>query len=111
MPIGTSTPMNDKTETLAIKKAFGDDAYTTHISSTKSMTGHMLGATGATEAAACVLALEKQMVPPTIHYQVKDPECDLNYTPNTAVSAPLETALSNSLGFGGHNAVIALKKI
>ncbi len=108
---GTSTPMNDKTETIAIKKAFGDAAYATHISSTKSMTGHMLGATGATEAAACVLALVEQMVPPTINYVEKDPDCDLDCTPNTAVSAPLQAALSNSLGFGGHNAVIALKKI
>ena len=108
---GTSTPMNDKTETLAIKKAFGEAAYTTHISSTKSMTGHMLGATGATEAAACVLALQKQMIPPTIHYQEKDPECDLDYTPNNAVSAEIDAAISSSLGFGGHNAVIALKKI
>ncbi len=71
----------------------------------------MLGATGATEAAACVLALQKQMIPPTINYQEKDPECDLDYTPNTAVSAEISAALSSSLGFGGHNAVIALKKI
>ena len=108
---GTSTPMNDKTETLGIKKAFGDAAYQIHVSSTKSMTGHMLGATGATEAAACVLALQKGKIPPTIHYEKPDPECDLDYTPNAAADADITCALSNTLGFGGHNAVIALKKV
>ncbi len=107
---GTSTPLNDKTETLAFKKALGEKAYDAMISSTKSMTGHMLGATGALEAIVCALALQNGVVPPTIHYQEPDPECDLNYTPNTARRAELEYALSTNLGFGGHNACLALKK-
>ncbi|MBP0973938.1 MAG: beta-ketoacyl-ACP synthase II [Oscillospiraceae bacterium] len=108
---GTSTPLNDKTETTALKRAFGDDAYKLHISSTKSMTGHMLGATGAVEAIASILALQNDTVPPTIHYTEADPELDLDYTPNTAVQTPLELALSSNLGFGGHNAVIAFRKV
>lgn len=107
---GTSTLLNDKTETLAYKKAFGDDAYRLHISSTKSMTGHMLGATGAAEVLACMLALHGSFVPPTINYLEKDEECDLDYTPGRAALMPLDYAISSSLGFGGHNAVIALKK-
>ncbi|MBR3629992.1 MAG: beta-ketoacyl-ACP synthase II [Oscillospiraceae bacterium] len=108
---GTSTPLNDKTETTAFKRAFGENAYKLHISSTKSMTGHMLGATGAVEAIAAVLALQNDTVPPTIHYTVPDPELDLDYTPNTAVHTPLELAISTNLGFGGHNAAIAFRKV
>lgn len=107
---GTSTPLNDKTETLAIKKALGEQAYQAHISSTKSMTGHMLGAAGAVEAIAAVLALHEGMVPPTIGLAEPDEECDLDYTPNRAVKAELDLALSTSLGFGGHNACVAFKK-
>ena len=107
---GTSTPLNDKTETLAIKKALGEKAYQAHISSTKSMTGHMLGAAGAVEAIAAVLALHEGMVPPTIGLAEPDEECDLDYTPNRAVKAELDLALSTSLGFGGHNACVAFKK-
>lgn len=108
---GTSTPLNDKTETLAFKKALGEErARQTPISSTKSMTGHMLGATGALEAIVCTLALQNGVVPPTIHYQEADPECDLDYVPNTARKVELEYALSTNLGFGGHNACLAFKK-
>ncbi len=108
---GTGTPMNDRVETLAIKRALGEDAARAAlISSTKSMTGHMLGAAGGVEAIACALALEKGVVPPTIHLDSSDPECDLNYVPNAAVKADVEVAVSSSLGFGGHNAVIALRK-
>ncbi len=108
---GTSTKLNDKTETASLKKVFGENAYRLHISSTKSMTGHMLGATGAVEAIASVLALEDGIIPPTIGYMEKDPECDLDYTPNKAKKAKLEYALSTNLGFGGHNACLAFKKI
>lgn len=108
---GTSTPPNDKTETRAIKTVFGEDAYQLMISSTKSMTGHMLGAAGAVEAIASIYALHHQIVPPTIGYQEPDPECDLDYVPNQARSAEIELALSASLGFGGHNAYIALKRV
>jgi 3-oxoacyl-[acyl-carrier-protein] synthase II len=107
---GTSTPMNDPTETKAIKYALGEAAYRAKISSTKSMTGHMLGAAGAAEAIASVIALETGMIPPTIHYQNPDPECDLDITPNAAVSFDPELALSVSLGFGGHNACIAVRR-
>lgn len=108
---GTSTPLNDKTETKAIKNVFKEKAYDLHISSTKSMTGHMLGAAGAAEAIASILALRDGIVPPTINYCEPDEECDLNYTPNKAVKADLTLAISTSLGFGGHNAAIAFKKI
>lgn len=107
---GTSTPMNDSSETKAFKLALGDKAYKAHISSTKSMTGHMLGATGAVEAIAATLALDTGIVPPTIGYSEPDPECDLDYTPNKAVEAPVTMAISTTFGFGGHNACIALKK-
>ena len=108
---GTSTPLNDKTETNAIKLALGEDlAYKALISSTKSMTGHMLGAAGAVEVIACAMALKDGVVPPTINYQVPDPECDLNYVPNVAVEQPISLAISNSLGFGGHNACVALRR-
>lgn len=108
---GTSTPLNDKTETLAIKKALGEEAArAAKISSTKSMTGHMLGAAGAVEAIAAILALKNSMIPPTINYQEPDEECDLDYTPNKACEKELTMALSTSLGFGGHNACVAFKK-
>ena len=108
---GTGTKMNDVTETKAIKLALGEDAYKAHVSSTKSMTGHMLGAAGAIEAIASVLALQDSIIPPTIHLEDPDPECDLDYTPNVAKEYPIQVALSNSLGFGGHNACLAFKKV
>ena len=103
---GTSTPLNDKQETRAIKQALGEDAYRVHISSTKSMTGHLLGAGGALEAAASVLAIRDGVVPPTINLENPDPECDLDYTPNVARSSRIRYAMSNSFGFGGHNSVL-----
>ena len=108
---GTSTPLNDKTETMAIKKALGEKAYKAHISSTKSMTGHMLGAAGAVEAIVAVLALNSDIIPPTIGYREPDEECDLDYTPNKAVKTEIDIALSTSLGFGGHNACLAFRKV
>lgn len=108
---GTSTPLNDKTETAVIKMVLGDEeAHRASISSTKSMTGHMLGATGAVELIASVLAVNEGVVPPTIGLQEPDPECDLDYTPGTAKKRELDLAVSNSLGFGGHNACIAVRK-
>ena len=106
---GTSTSLNDKVETLAIKKALGDHAYKTRISSTKSATGHLLGAAGAVEAIACLMAIRDQVIPPTINYKTPDPDCDLNYVPNTAEKCKVRFTLSNSLGFGGHNACVAFK--
>lgn len=109
---GTSTPLNDKTETRAIKRAFGEErAYQIHVSSTKSMTGHLLGAAGAIEAIAAIKALENNLVPPTINYKEADPECDLQITPNTALETPLSLVMSTSLGFGGHNACIAFARV
>lgn len=108
---GTSTPLNDKSETLAIKKAFGELASQVAISSTKSMTGHMLGAAGAVEAIAAVLALKEGILPPTIGYVEPDPDCDLDYIPNTARQAQVNLSLSVSLGFGGHNACVAFTKV
>lgn len=107
---GTGTHMNDAMETKALKMVFGDEAYKLHVSSSKSMTGHMLGATGAVEAIVCLLALNKNLVPPTINLTNADPECDLDYTPGKAVATELEYAVSSSLGFGGHNACLAFKK-
>ncbi len=107
---GTGTHLNDAMETKAIKEVFGEKAYRIHISSTKSMTGHMLGATGAVEAIAAVMALDTGIIPPTINYKEKDEECDLDYTPNKAIEAPVNAALSSSLGFGGHNACVAFRK-
>ena len=107
---GTSTPLNDKTETLAIKKAFGEHARKLNISSTKSMTGHLLGASGAVEAIFSILAIKDSFVPPTINYKTVDPECDLNYTVNKGIEKNIEVAISNSLGFGGHNATVAFRK-
>ena len=109
---GTGTPLNDKGETLAIKGALGDEeAAKALISSTKSMTGHMLGAAGAIEAIACIKALETDIIPPTINLLEPDPECDLDYVPNTAREKRIDLALSNSLGFGGHNACLAFRRI
>lgn len=109
---GTGTPMNDAAETALLKQVFGPEAaQKLHISSTKSMTGHMLGAAGAVEAIAAVLALNHGVVPPTINYLEPDPACDLNYTPNQAEKAELDLALSTSLGFGGHNACLAFRKV
>ncbi|WP_264849136.1 beta-ketoacyl-ACP synthase II [Clostridium omnivorum] len=107
---GTSTPLNDKFETAAIKAVFGEQAYKVPVSSTKSMTGHLLGAAGAIEAIACAKALGEGIIPPTIGYLNPDPDCDLDCVPNKARKAELQYALSNSLGFGGHNATIILKK-
>ncbi|MGN0173120.1 MAG: beta-ketoacyl-ACP synthase II [Acutalibacteraceae bacterium] len=107
---GTGTALNDATETTAFKKSFGQDAYKLSISSTKSMTGHMLGAAGAAEAIACIKALEEGVIPPTINLLEPDEALDLNYTPNKAESKDIEYAISTSLGFGGHNACIAFKK-
>jgi len=107
---GTSTYYNDEIETLAIKKAFGKHAYRLLVSSTKSMTGHLLGAAGAIETAATILTIERGVVFPTINLDNPDPQCDLNYVPHKAVEAQVEVALSNSLGFGGHNVSLAFKK-
>ncbi|QSZ26643.1 beta-ketoacyl-ACP synthase II [Aceticella autotrophica] len=107
---GTSTVYNDKYETMAIKNIFGKHAYELKISSTKSMTGHLLGASGAIEAIATILALKNGIIPPTINYVTQDPECDLNYVPNKAIKEEIKYALSNSFGFGGHNATLAFKK-
>lgn len=107
---GTSTYFNDKLETLAIKNVFKDHAYDLNISATKSMTGHLLGAAGGIEAIATALALKEGKIPPTINYENPDEECDLNYTPNKMVERDIEYAISNSLGFGGHNGTIVLKK-
>ena len=109
---GTGTPLNDKGETIAIKGALGEeDARKAVISSTKSMTGHMLGAAGAIEAIACLKALETGIIPPTINLLEPDPECDLDYVPNTAREKKIDIALSNSLGFGGHNACLAFRRV
>ena len=108
---GTSTHLNDLTETMAIKSALGEKAYDANISSTKSMTGHMLGATGAVEAIVSVLALHDGMIPPTIHLNEQDEELDLNYTPNKAVKRDVDVAVSTNLGFGGHDACVVFKKI
>ncbi|VEU80977.1 beta-ketoacyl-ACP synthase II [Haploplasma axanthum] len=108
---GTSTKLNDQTETLAIKKTFKDYANKVSISSTKSMTGHMLGATGGVESIVCIEALRKGLIPPTINYQVVDEECDLNYTPNKFVKKDIKYALNMNLGFGGHNGVLIFKKM
>jgi 3-oxoacyl-[acyl-carrier-protein] synthase II len=108
---GTSTPMNDKVETLAIKTVFKEYAGKVAISSTKSMTGHLLGAAGGVECVACALAIKDGIIPPTINYETPDPECDLDYVPNTARKQDVNVAISNSLGFGGHNVTLVLKKL
>jgi 3-oxoacyl-[acyl-carrier-protein] synthase II len=107
---GTSTPYNDKFETIAIKRVFGDHAYKLAVSSTKSMTGHLLGAAGGVEAIATVLAIHRGVLPPTINYETPDPDCDLDYVPNQARKQDVEIALSNAFGFGGTNATLAFRK-
>jgi len=108
---GTSTPAGDIAETLAIKRAFGDHAYRLAVSSTKSMTGHMLGAAGGAEAIFTILAIRDQVAPPTINYHTPDPDCDLDYVPNTARQMPIEVALSNSFGFGGTNGTLIFRRL
>ena len=107
---GTSTPLNDRHETMAIKVALGEDAYRVPISSSKSMTGHLLGSGGALEACICIMAMKHSLIPPTINLSEPDPDCDLNYTPNIAVSKDLNITMSNSFGFGGHNSVLVFGK-
>jgi 3-oxoacyl-(acyl-carrier-protein) synthase len=109
-PHGTGTKLNDVTETIAIKQVFGEEAYNIPVSSTKSMTGHMMGASGAAEAIFCALALTDQVIPPTINYTTPDPNCDLDYVPNVARPTPFDHALSNSIGLGGHNASIIVSR-
>jgi 3-oxoacyl-[acyl-carrier-protein] synthase II len=108
---GTSTPLNDKYETIAIKTVFGDHAHKLKISSIKSMIGHLLGAAGAVESISTILSIKDSFIPPTINYEYPDPECDLDYTPNTGREHPIRLALSNSFGFGGHNVTLAFKAI
>jgi 3-oxoacyl-[acyl-carrier-protein] synthase II len=107
---GTSTPLNDKTETLAVKKVFGSHAKQLSLGSTKSMTGHLLGAAGGVEMVATILALKEGILPPTINYEHPDPECDLDCVPNEPRRATIQAALSNSLGFGGHNVTLAARR-
>ncbi len=107
---GTSTPLNDKTETLVIKQVFGQHAYQVPVSATKSMIGHLIGAAGAVELIATTLALEHQVIPPTINYEIPDPECDLDYVPNVARRATIDVALKNSFGFGGKNSALVVRK-
>jgi beta-ketoacyl-acyl-carrier-protein synthase II len=107
---GTGTPMNDLSETRALKATFGEQAYHIPVSSTKSMTGHMMGATGAVEAVFCIQAIRHGILPPTINYDTPDPECDLDYIPNQAREKPINVAISNAFGFGGHNAVLVFRE-
>jgi len=107
---GTSTPVGDKCETQAIKTIFGAHARKLAISSTKSMTGHLLGAAGAVETAVCILAIQNGIVPPTVNYETPDPDCDLDYVPNVAREMRVNACVNNSLGFGGHNATLVIKR-
>jgi len=107
---GTSTPYNDKCETVAIKRVWGAEAHRVAISSTKSMTSHLLGAAGGVEAIVCALAIERGIIPPTINYEVPDPDCDLDYVPNAARPARVDVAMSNAFGFGGHNAILIIRR-
>jgi 3-oxoacyl-(acyl-carrier-protein) synthase len=107
---GTGTLLNDQAETRAIKTALGDAAYKTPVSSTKSMTGHMMGATGAMESIVCVQTIRNSLIPPTIHLNTPDPACDLDYVPHQTRQADVEVALNNAFGFGGHNAVLAFRR-
>lgn len=107
---GTGTSLNDQSETRAIKAAFAEKAYQIPVSSTKSMTGHMMGATGALEAIFCVQVVREGILPPTIHYETPDPECDLDYIPNQAREKKVNLVISNAFGFGGHNAVLAIRR-
>ncbi|MCX7706361.1 MAG: beta-ketoacyl-[acyl-carrier-protein] synthase II, partial [bacterium] len=107
---GTSTPLNDKSETLAIKKVFGENAYRIPISSNKSMIGHLLGAAGSVEFIITILTMYHGIIPPTINYEVPDPECDLDYVPNVARKQNIEISISNSFGFGGHNICLCVQK-
>ena len=103
--------MGDKAETIAIKRVFEDHAYQLNVSSTKSQLGHMLGASGGVELVLCLFAMKDQVVPPTINYETPDPDCDLNYTPNTPQERKIEHVMSNSFGFGGHNASIVVGRV
>jgi len=107
---GTSTELNDLVETLAIKQVFGEDAKKIPVSSTKSMTGHLLGAAGGIEFAASILTIRDNIIPPTINYETPDPKCDLDYVPNKARRSKVDIVMSNSLGFGGHNACVVVKR-
>jgi 3-oxoacyl-(acyl-carrier-protein) synthase len=107
---GTGTALNDKTETKVVKDILGEHAYNVHITSSKSMTGHLFAGAGALEAFVCVKTLVDGIISPTINYETPDPDCDLDYTPNIAKTAPVKVALSNSFGLGGHNATIIIKK-
>ena len=107
---GTSTQLNDAMETRAIKTVFGDHAYKVPISSTKSMLGHLIGCAGATETQICILTILNGIIPPTINYNLPDPDCDLDYVPNVARKVEVNTTLSNSFGFGGHNSVLILRR-
>jgi len=107
---GTSTRLNDKSETLAVKRVFGEQAYRVPISSTKSVTGHLLGASGSLEAVICAKVLTDEVIPPTVNYEFPDPECDLDYVPNSARKAAPVHVMSNSFGFGGHNATLILSR-
>ena len=107
---GTSTPYNDKNETAAIRELFGAHADSLSISSTKSMTGHLLGASGGIEAVACIMTVLKNKIAPTINYETPDPNCNLDYTPNVSSGREVNVAMSNTFGFGGHNAVLIVKK-
>src|SRR5437867_10951460 len=107
---GTSTPINDRLETVALKEVFGKQAYRVPVSSTKSMTGHLLGAAGVVESIFCIKTIQDGVIPPTINYENPDPDCDLDYVPNEARKANIEYALSNSFGFGGTNAALLFKR-